>query len=121
MSKINIDQTTKTATGVTYFLSTDTDMLNPMTATARNVILSAGPYHSPKLLQLSGIGPADVLTPVGIPINQVQCENRVLLSRQLCRAAVKAVLNANPVSNWFGSATISKDPLRSLDANVASQ
>jgi choline dehydrogenase len=68
VSQINIDETTKTATGVTYFLSTDTDMLSPKTATARNVILSAGPYHSPKLLQLSGVGPADVLTAAGIDV-----------------------------------------------------
>ena len=31
------------------------------------VILSAGPYHSPKLLQLSGIGPAAVLQSFDIP------------------------------------------------------
>jgi choline dehydrogenase len=68
VSKINIDETTKTATGVTYFLSEDTGMLNPFVNTARNVILSAGPYHSPKLLQLSGIGPTDVLTTAGINV-----------------------------------------------------
>ena len=28
--------------------------------------MSAGPYHSPKLLQLSGIGPAEVLQGFGI-------------------------------------------------------
>jgi choline dehydrogenase-like flavoprotein len=67
VSKINIDET-KTATGVTYFLSTDTDMLNPLVSTARNVILSAGPYHSPKLLQLSGIGPTNVLLAAGINV-----------------------------------------------------
>jgi choline dehydrogenase len=34
----------------------------------REVILSAGPIQSPKLLQLSGIGPADVLGRAGIPV-----------------------------------------------------
>lgn len=34
----------------------------------REVILSGGAYNSPQLLQLSGIGPADVLRPLGIEV-----------------------------------------------------
>lgn len=34
----------------------------------REVILSGGTYNSPQLLQLSGIGPADVLRPLGIEV-----------------------------------------------------
>ncbi len=32
----------------------------------RDVILSAGAYHSPQLLMLSGVGPSEALTPIGI-------------------------------------------------------
>jgi choline dehydrogenase len=32
------------------------------------VVLAAGVYHSPQLLQLSGIGPADALAAAGIPV-----------------------------------------------------
>jgi len=32
----------------------------------REVIVSAGTYHSPQLLMLSGVGPSDALTPLGI-------------------------------------------------------
>ena len=35
---------------------------------AREVILSAGTYNSPQLLQLSGIGPAPLLQSLGIPV-----------------------------------------------------
>ena len=36
----------------------------------REVILSAGAYHSPALLLLSGIGPAEELAPFGIPVRE---------------------------------------------------
>ena len=36
----------------------------------QEVVSSAGPFGSPKLLQLSGIGPADLLRRLGVPLVQ---------------------------------------------------
>lgn len=71
------DSTTPRATGVEYVLSSDTELNNKIVLQAsKEVILSAGPYGSPKLLQLSGIGPdahlrqANVETRVDLPVGQ---------------------------------------------------
>jgi choline dehydrogenase-like flavoprotein len=37
-------------------------------AATREVVVSAGPYKSAQLLQLSGIGPADLLKRIGVPL-----------------------------------------------------
>lgn len=55
--------------GVEYVDSSDRQRQYPKTLLARReVILSAGPYGSPKLLQLSGIGPRNVLEKNGIEV-----------------------------------------------------
>ena len=52
------------ATGVEWVRNTQT-----FSATAnREVILSAGALQSPQILQLSGVGPADLLRGLGIPV-----------------------------------------------------
>lgn len=59
--QIHLDHT-NTATGVTY-------MRHGVTREAKvskEVILSAGSINSPKLLMLSGIGPRDHLTEIGV-------------------------------------------------------
>ena len=50
--------------------------------------MTAGPYHSAKLLQLSGIGPADVLQPLGV---DVMADLPVGMSAQV-RSALKPKL-----------------------------
>ena len=53
------------ATGVDYI---DGDGKTRSVSARRGVIVSAGSINSPKLLQLSGIGPADLLKQHGIPV-----------------------------------------------------
>ncbi|XP_063541657.1 glucose dehydrogenase [FAD, quinone]-like [Cydia strobilella] len=64
VTKILIDPQTNTAFGVEY-------SRNGLTYTVRarrEVILSAGPIASPQLLMLSGVGPKEHLSQVGIPL-----------------------------------------------------
>jgi len=61
---LRIDFRERRAQGVTLRNKTGTHEVRA----ACEVILSAGAIHSPKLLQLSGIGPAALLTSLGIPV-----------------------------------------------------
>lgn len=65
VTRVIIDSKTKVATGV-EFLCLKTKKLKVVKAN-KEVILSAGAFDSPKLLMLSGIGPADYLREVQIP------------------------------------------------------
>lgn len=57
------------AHGVEYVYSNDTESSNRMVVHARKrIILAAGPFGSPKLLQLSGIGPRRVLNGANIKV-----------------------------------------------------
>ena len=64
VQKIIIDPLTKRATGVQFLRHG----VHYEVAATKEVILSAGSVASPQLLMLSGIGPADHLTSLGIPI-----------------------------------------------------
>ena len=57
----------KRATGIRYRKGGRNGPVVDVTA-RREVILSGGTYNSPQLLQVSGIGPADVLSSAGIPV-----------------------------------------------------
>ncbi|OHW94724.1 glucose-methanol-choline oxidoreductase [Colletotrichum incanum] len=56
----------KTATGVEY-TSTASNCSGTISA-AKEVILTAGAFQSPQLLQVSGVGPKDLLSKYGIPV-----------------------------------------------------
>lgn len=62
VERVELDS--KRAVGVTI----RSESGNQMIRAAREVILSAGALQSPKLLQLSGIGPAEVLGTAGVPV-----------------------------------------------------
>lgn len=57
------------ATGVQYVPSNATSAANAATVNAKKeVIIAAGTYHTPQVLQCSGVGPKDVLTKASIPV-----------------------------------------------------
>ncbi|XP_060806796.1 glucose dehydrogenase [FAD, quinone]-like [Amyelois transitella] len=66
VTKVLIDPKTRTAYGVQYARN----RLRYEVRARREVILSAGPIASPQLLMLSGVGPKDHLSRLGIPVIQ---------------------------------------------------
>lgn len=66
VTRILIDPKTKTAYGVEFLKRKKRFQV----FARREVILSAGPIASPQLLMLSGIGPAEHLAELGIPVIQ---------------------------------------------------
>ena len=61
---LRIEITDRVATGVTIRNKAGTRTISA----TREIILSAGAIQSPKLLQLSGIGPAALLSSLGVPV-----------------------------------------------------
>lgn len=57
----------KRATGVQYTRNRETGAMREVRA-RREVILCCGVFNTPKLLQLSGIGPAKLLQEIGVPV-----------------------------------------------------
>lgn len=66
VTRIVVDPVTKTAVGVEFLKSNRKYYIRA----DKEVILAAGAISSPQLLMLSGIGPAEHLTEMGIPVIQ---------------------------------------------------
>lgn len=64
VTRVLIDNNTKSANGVEYVRK----RVRQTVIARREVILSAGPMASPQLLMLSGVGPQEHLTNLGIPV-----------------------------------------------------
>lgn len=75
----------------------------------RAVVLSAGAVQSPQLLQLSGVGPADLLQKMGIPVVLAQANVGANLQDHLAMSyyykATQPTLN-NVLSTWWGKLRI---------------
>jgi choline dehydrogenase len=73
----------------------------PRTVTARKgVVLSAGAIHTPKLLQLSGIGPGDVLRRQGIPVlHELPGVGRNLADHFAARIVMRVRKNVVTINN----------------------
>jgi choline dehydrogenase len=88
------------ATGVRY---RDGDGAEHVVQARREVILSAGAVNSPKILQLSGIGPAELLGALGVPVRHaLEGVGENLRDHYSVRmvARAKDVLTINEYARW---------------------
>jgi choline dehydrogenase len=67
VTKILIHPESKAAYGVMYVLEGNRQVAGRIFA-SKEVIISGGAVNSPQLLMLSGIGPKEVLQPLGVPV-----------------------------------------------------
>jgi choline dehydrogenase-like flavoprotein len=74
---------------------------------AREVVLSAGAFGSPKLLLLSGIGPAQALQDLGLPVRQdLPGVGAHLLDHPACAVNVSARRRPDKVEPWNYAAVL---------------
>ncbi|XP_034118993.1 glucose dehydrogenase [FAD, quinone] [Drosophila albomicans] len=88
VTRILIDEATKTAYGVELRHAGIAYKIRAR----KEVILSAGAFNSPQLLMLSGIGPADNLKAIGVPLVQALPVGRMLYDH-MCHFGPTFVVN----------------------------
>lgn len=99
-------QRPRRAQGVTYVHQGQTHTVH----VAREVLLAAGSLQSPQLLQLSGVGPADLLARHGIaPVHELPGVGENLqdhLQFRLIFRCTKAITLNDDLASWWRSARI---------------
>ncbi|XP_062140661.1 glucose dehydrogenase [FAD, quinone]-like [Drosophila sulfurigaster albostrigata] len=88
VNRVLIESATKSAYGVEFVYKNKKYTFK----TRREVILSAGAFNSPQLLMLSGIGPADNLKAIGVPLVQALPVGRRLYDH-MCHFGPTFVVN----------------------------
>lgn len=91
----------KRATGVEFIV----DGRKQQARARRDVVVSSGPFNSPALLQLSGIGPADVLKSAGVEVvHELPGVGENLMDHLEVFFQVKCSqhVSLNPKMSWFG-------------------
>ncbi|KAI0319604.1 hypothetical protein OF83DRAFT_769458 [Amylostereum chailletii] len=81
------------ATGVEYHTGNGT----AANVTAKNVIVSAGTLHTPKVLELSGIGNKSILEPLGI---EVKVDSPGVGSNLQNQIGVSVIFTLQNITNW---------------------
>ncbi|KAJ5731633.1 uncharacterized protein N7483_006141 [Penicillium malachiteum] len=99
-----------TTIGVEFRSSKDPNSESFQVHARREVILSGGAINTPQLLLISGIGPADELTPLGIPIINNSRAVGKNLKDHLCPTPIICKANPSYTLDYL------KSPIKSLPA-----
>ncbi|KUI53715.1 Alcohol dehydrogenase [acceptor] [Cytospora mali] len=105
----------KTASSVTY----NNTLTNTMvTIGAKEIVVAAGAIGSPHLLMLSGVGPADQLEAVGIPVVQDSPHiGQNLMDHHVAQLVYEAASDEGTVWQWEDNSTVRDEAQREYAAN----
>lgn len=105
----------KTASSITY---NDTLTNTMHTLKAKEIVVAAGAIGSPHLLMLSGVGPADQLEAVGIPVVLDSPHvGQNLMDHHFAQIVLEAVPQELTVWQWQNNETVTEEAQREYAAN----